>query len=72
MSRREILTWDYREQPDLKRLARLVTEMSGGRVHLVEVEDTGTQDYALIVSDRALDEAETSAVYRRWWESGEE
>jgi hypothetical protein len=71
VKRPEILTWDYREQSDLAELGRLVREMSGGRVHLTAVDDTGTDEYALIVDVRPYEQAEATEVYRRRWE-GEE
>lgn len=70
MSRVEVLSWDYNEQPDLGRLAELVADMSGGRVHLTSVEDTGDQDYALIVAARPFEQPAASAVYRYWYENG--
>lgn len=63
-----VLSWDYREQPDLAVLGRLV---AGGAVHLHQVEDTGTQDYALVVSSRPLTDAEAAEAWRRHWEGGD-
>jgi hypothetical protein len=65
MSRVEVLSWDYNEQPNLERLARLVADMSGGRVHLTNVEDTGSQDYVLVVADRPMDQGEAMAAYEQ-------
>lgn len=65
MSRVEVLSWDYREQPDLARLGNVVAEMSGGRVWLTSVDDTGGQDYVLAVADRPLTQDEAMDAYDR-------
>lgn len=70
MSRIEVLSWDYREQPDWERLGRLVAEMSGGTVHLTPVEDTGDQDYAVIVAARPFEQPAASEIYRLEVERG--
>jgi len=70
-----VLTWDWREQADLVWLGQLVRDMSGGRVHLHPVEDTGTDQFVLLVSPVPLDDAAVMDAYRRWWsqpESNEE
>jgi hypothetical protein len=66
-SRTEVLTWDWRQQPDLARLARILLEVSGGTVHLAEV-DTGSDEYAIVLSGRFLSEAEVDAAYRATWD----
>lgn len=65
----EVLSWDYREQPDLAHLADVVRRMSADTVHLHQVEDTGGQEYALVVSPVGLDEEAVADVYRRWYVS---
>lgn len=67
--RAAVITWDFREQPDLDHLARLVHDLSGGRVHLHHPA-TGTDDYALIVSTTALDDTAATTLYREWPDSG--
>jgi hypothetical protein len=59
----EILTWDWREQPDLSELASIVLERSGGRIHLTPVEDTGDDQYALIIGSEPLTQEQASAAY---------
>jgi hypothetical protein len=71
VSRPEILSWDWRGQPDLNRLARLVRDLSGGTVHLTPVDDTGRDEYALIVDVRPYEQAEATEAYLRRCE-GEE
>lgn len=59
-----LLTWGCRTQPDLDALAAAVLDVSGGRVHLVQV-DTGGDEYAVAVATRPLDADEAL----RLWEA---
>ncbi len=59
-----ILSWDWREQPDLDELAKALREVSGGSVHLHQVE-TGSDQYAIILSDRALRPNEVDTYWER-------
>ena len=61
--RRHVLTWDWREQPDLERLGRLVNELSGGRVHITEA-DTRSDEYAIVVSDQPVSDTDAAEAYR--------
>lgn len=71
MTRVEVLSWDYSEQPDLGVLATIVLEMSRqGAVYLTAVEDTGDQDYALIIAGRPFGQGAATEIYRYWLESG--
>ncbi len=57
-----ILSWNWRGQPDLERLATALREVSGGAVHLHEV-DTGSDEYAIILSDRPLRPLEIDRIW---------
>ncbi len=57
-----VVSWDWREQPDLDRLATALREVSGGTVHLHQV-DTGGQEYAIILSDRPLCPLEIDRIW---------
>lgn len=59
-----VVSWDWREQPNLAVLAAAVSEVSGGRMHVSQV-DTGTDDYVIVISDRVLTGDEADAVYAR-------
>lgn len=61
-----VFTWDYREQPPLGEILVAVRKMPGPWFWFCP--ETGSQEYALILSDRELtaDEAE-----RILWESVE-
>lgn len=67
MIRTEVLSWDSRQQPDLDRLAAIVLELSGGRVHMAMAE-TGTDDYAIVLSDEPLSKPEATRAWMRTWE----
>ncbi len=60
--RTEVLTWDWREQPNLAELAEIVTRLSGGRLHIVQ-PDTGGDEYAIVLSTVALTVEQATEVY---------
>ena len=64
MTRPEILTWDYRQQPDMVELARIVLAMSGGTVHITPVE-TGGSEYAVVVSSEPFSALDAFKAYSR-------
>jgi hypothetical protein len=59
-----ILTWDWRGQPNLAELARVLTDVSNGTVHLTEV-DTGDDQYAIVLSPQPVNKPDAYAMYRR-------
>jgi hypothetical protein len=59
-----VLSWDWREQPDLDQLGRIIADLSGGRLHLRRV-DTGSDEYAVVVADSPLSEWDAARVYER-------
>jgi hypothetical protein len=63
MSDHIVLTWDYRQQPDLDMLASAVREISGDTCHIRAIEDTGGQDYAIVVSHDQLSMDEAQEAY---------
>lgn len=67
MSRTEVLSWDWKEQPDLDRLARIIADLSGGTVRLTQVY-TGSDEYAIVLSDVPLSKVEAAEVYDKRWE----
>jgi hypothetical protein len=52
--RTTMLSWDWKEQPDLDTLGRVITTMSNGTVHLHQVDD-GTDNITILLSDTPLD-----------------
>ncbi len=69
-ARAAILSWDHAQQPPMDRLAELVADMSGGRVHLAQ-PDTGSDDYAVIVGTTPLDPGHADSVYQHWYHGGQ-
>lgn len=60
-----VLSWDWEEQPPLDRVATLVRDLSGGAVHMHQVDDTGHDEYALIVAGRELSGEQIAAAWDR-------
>lgn len=60
-----VMSWDCREQPDLDQLAETIRTMSGGTVHLHQV-DTGAQWYAIVLAPGEVDDQAVAGVYERW------
>jgi len=58
-----LLTWDWREQPDLADLARALTDVSNGTVYLTEVA-TGDDQYAIVLDSYPVTEREAYEMYR--------
>lgn len=56
-----IVTWGWKEQPPMRDIARAVSELSGGQVHMREV-DTDSDQYERIVSDYPVDDAEAERL----------
>lgn len=66
MAEMRVLSWDWREQPDLDDLADAVREVSGGRAHVTQV-DTGSDQYAIVIADRKLTADEAIAAHEAVW-----
>lgn len=66
MAEIEFMDWDYKEQPDMEELARIVAGQSGGQVHITVVPYAGGQEYAIAVCDRKLPDDEALEAYRAW------
>ena len=63
--RASVLSWDWREQPDFDDLARVLLALSGGAIHLQQV-DTGSDQFAVVVSTSALSEETVQETFTRW------
>lgn len=65
---RSIIEWDYREQPDFERIQRAMHEVFNGSNHpcLRLVDDTGSDQYALVVSSTPITEREAQDIYDAW------
>jgi hypothetical protein len=69
--------WDHRGQPNIDELDRIVANMSVGlrhgamlRVHAVE--DTGTDDYGIVITDEDLTSQQVGERWRAWWAAADE
>ena len=60
----EILSWDWRQQPDLDALGAALRRVSGGAVNLHKV-NTGSDEYAIVLAAEPLDGAQVAEAYRR-------
>lgn len=66
---RRVLFWDWKEQPDLNTLGRIITEMSTqGPVHLTGVPNTGMDSVAVIITHRPLTPSEADAAFQAYLE----
>jgi hypothetical protein len=58
----EVVTWDWSEQPDLDKIGEIVTRLSAtGQVHFIH-PGTGSDQYALVISNTELTEAEALEI----------
>jgi len=60
--RTEVVVWDWREQPDHDQLAAAISRISAGAVHAV-FPDTGSSDYALVLSSLPLTPEAAARLY---------
>lgn len=62
-----ILGWDYRQQIDLDELAKALSDL--GRVDLHQI-DTGSDEYAIVLTSQPMTAEEADQLYRAWEENG--
>jgi hypothetical protein len=58
----EVVSWDWKEQPDLDKLGDVIRRVSGGACDLRAI-DTAGDDYAVVVSDHVMDVPEARELY---------
>lgn len=69
MAEIHVISWDYRQQPDLDDLDRYVYNISvTGRPVRIQQVDTGSDEYAITISDAELTEEQRLDAYQRWEE----
>lgn len=68
MSKPEVLTWDWKEQLDMADLASALRRL-GSRVRVYEV-DTGSDQFAFVLSNDDLTEEQVAEVWHKEWGSG--
>jgi hypothetical protein len=71
MAEIHVMTWDYRQQPDMDQLGKHVYNIScTGRPVWIQEIDTGSQDYAVTIADVHLTEHEQQEALEAY-ENGE-
>jgi hypothetical protein len=68
MSRVGVISWDWREQPDPRELKALIEALTDGAVTLA-VPNTGSDQYALVLSRGPITEAEATEAFDWYWRS---
>jgi hypothetical protein len=69
----ECMSWDWRGQPDIDELDRIVANMTAGgrdramlRIHEA---DTGSDQYGIVITDEDLTKAQVNERWHTWWRS---
>lgn len=65
MTRVGILTWDWREQPSLGDLRRILGDLGGEHLTISDV-DTGSDQYAWAFSTRPLSDCGLQLAWRQY------
>lgn len=68
------MSWDWRGQPDLDQLDRIVANMTSTsrhdlgmlRVHKV---DTGADEYGIVVAHGDVTQDQANGIWHAWWRS---
>jgi hypothetical protein len=65
------MAWDWRGQPDLDELDRIVANMSAVPLGMIRVHqaNTGNDQYGIVVTDEELTPAQVNERWRAWWTS---
>ena len=61
----DVLTWAWKSQPDLQELTQMIREVTGASFYLTDA-DTGSDQFAVVVTREPVTEAEANAVYQAW------
>lgn len=62
-----ILTWDWKEQPNMEELAEIVTGMTTPPATLyMATADTGSDEYAVVFATQPINDARATQVYEEW------
>jgi hypothetical protein len=57
-----VVTWDWKEQPDLQELDAAVRKASGGFARVHEI-DTGSDQFGIVVADHRVTPEEAAAAW---------
>lgn len=58
----KVLSWDWRGQLDIDELAEALAALSDGKIRVYDV-DTGSDEFAIVVSDTPMKGDEVAAAY---------
>lgn len=62
-----IISWDWKDQLDIDDLDRYVYDISAtGRPVRIKMVDTGSDQFAITISDVELDDDSALAAYEKW------
>lgn len=61
-----VLAWDWKNQPDIDALDRIVANLSNLTVRAYAVRDTGFDAYAVVFANGDLDQENVQLAYDRW------
>jgi hypothetical protein len=67
MTKPQLVTWDWKEQPDVERVARALAEVSGGAIYVYDV-DTQSDQFAWVIASGELTPDEVAQAYRSGWD----
>jgi hypothetical protein len=69
----EFMSWDWRGQPNLDELDRIVANMSvslrQGEILRIRAADTGGDEYGVVITDEDLTQAQVDERWDAWWRS---
>jgi hypothetical protein len=69
----QILTWDYREQPDWEAIREAMQALQlPDMPYFHVVENTGDDQYALIIAEKSLSSAECEAMWTHYRDAAKE
>lgn len=64
MAKVAIVYWDWKEQIPVDRLAEALAHIDE-KIHVYEVENTGTDEFAIVIADSHLDPDQVQATWQR-------
>ncbi len=62
----QVVTWDWKEYAPMDLIGRAISLVSRDQVHVYEV-DTGSDQFAIVVSNGVLNETQVAEIYNDRW-----
>ncbi len=63
-----VMTWDWKEQVDIDDLAKIVSDLTNGKIHIVSI-DTDSDTMGLAISDEPLTQEMARYAFDRRWDT---